>query len=139
MNTNKILLGGVAGGIAFFFLGWVIYGMLFADLIAQHSNNSLMRPMEEFVWWAMIASNLVNAILLAIIMSWSNISGFGGGLKVGAIVGLLFGVSMDLSFYAMSTMYVDMTGIVIDVIAFTIMTGLSGGVIGWVMSMGKKD
>ncbi len=31
METNKILLGGLAGGVAFFLLGWVIYGILLMD------------------------------------------------------------------------------------------------------------
>ena len=28
--------------------------------------------MEEFVWWAMILSNLTAGILFAVIISWSN-------------------------------------------------------------------
>jgi len=139
MNTNKILLGGIVGGVVFFFLGWLIYGMLLADFMEAHSNSCAMRPMEDFIWWAMIASNLASAILLSIVFSWSNITGFAGGLKTGAIIGLLIGLSIDLSFYSMSTTFADMSALVIDILAYTVMTGIAGGVIGWVMTMGKKE
>ena len=139
MNTNKILLGGIVGGVVFFFLGWLIYGMLLADFIESHGNSCAMRPMEEFIWWAMIASNLFSALLLAIIFSWSNTAGFAGGLKTGAIVGLLVGLSIDLSFYSMSTMLSDMTALLVDILVYTVTTALAGGVIAWVMTMGKKE
>ncbi len=139
MNTNKILLGGIAGGIAFFFLGWVIYGMLLADFMASHGNQCAMRPMEEFIWWAMIVSNILGGILLAVILSWAGKSGLTEGLKVGAIVGILLGLSMDLNFYSMTIMFLDISGMIVDVISYTVMSAIGGAVVGWVMGMGKKQ
>ena len=138
MNTNKILLAALAGGITYFFLGWLIYGILLADYMAAHGNQCAMRPMEEFVWWAMIVSNLVGSLFLAIIISWSNNASLAGGLKVGALVGILLGISIDLSFYSMSTMFTDMGAVVADVSAYTVMSAIGGAVIGLILGMGKK-
>ncbi len=138
MNTNKVLLGGIVGGLAFFLLGWLIYGMLLGDFMTAHGNQCAMRPMEEMIWWAIIASNVVGALLLAVILDWSNRTGLAEGAKVGAIIGLLLGLSMDLSFYSMSTLFLDLQGLIVDILIYTIMSAIAGAVIGWVMAMGKK-
>jgi len=31
MNTRKFLIAGISGGIVYFLLGWLIYGMLLND------------------------------------------------------------------------------------------------------------
>ena len=33
MNYKKIIIGGIAGGIAYFFLGWLVYGILLANFM----------------------------------------------------------------------------------------------------------
>jgi hypothetical protein len=94
--------------------------------------------MEEMVWWALILSNLAFGFLLAVICSWSGTTRLMDGAKVGAIIGLLLGLSMDLGFYAMTTMYSNLTAIFIDIIAYTAMSAIVGAVVAWIMGMGKK-
>lgn len=139
MKTNKILLGGLAGGVAFFFLGWLIWGILLYDYTSANMNQCASRPMGEMVWWAMIVSNLAFGLLLAVIFAWSNISGFFAGLKAGAVIGLLMSISIDLSFWSMTTMFSGMTALVADIIAYTVVTALIGAIVGWVMGTGKKS
>ena len=138
MKTNKILLGGLAGGVAFFLLGWLIYGMVMMDYMMANQNQCAMRPMEEMIWWSLILSNIIWALTYAVIFSWANITGFANGLKSGAIIGLLIGASIDLSFYSMSTMFNSLTPVGVDIIATTVMSGIGGGIIAQVMGMGKK-
>lgn len=138
MNLNKILLSGIAGAIAMFFLGWLIYGMALNNYMATHGNQCAMLPMEEFKWWSMIVSNLAAAILFALILTWSNRSGAAEGAKIGAVTGLLFGISIDLSIYSMSSMFADLAHVCVDVAAFTVMSSLTAAVVGWVLAMGKK-
>jgi len=137
MNTNKIIIGGIAGGIAFFLLGWLIYGMLLMDYFMANQNQCVMRPMEDMVWWAMIASNLVSGLLVATIFSWANIKGMMAGAKTGAILGLLLGASLDLGFYGMSSMFSSVSAMFVDIIAYTVMAAIAGAVVGWTMGMGK--
>ena len=42
MNTKNFIIGGIAGGIINFFLGWIFYGMLFKDLYPQTGNENLL-------------------------------------------------------------------------------------------------
>lgn len=139
MKTNKIVIGSLVGGIAFFFLGWIVYGMFLMNFMKEHQNQCAMRPMEEMIWWPLILGNIVWALAYAVIFSWSNITSFAGGLKAGIIIGFLIGASFDLSFYSMSTMFSSLTAVVVDILAGTAMSGIGGGIIATVMGMGKKE
>ena len=138
MKTNKILFGALAGGVALFLLGWVIYGILLMDYSMANYNQCMNRPMMEMVWWAMIASNLALGFLLATIFSWSNTTGAMAGAKTAGIIGLLLGISMDLGFYSMTTMYASLSVILVDVIAYIVYLAIAGAVIAWVMGRVKK-
>jgi len=137
MNTNKILMGGIAGAVAFFLLGWLVYGMLLMDFMTANTNQCAMKPMADMTWWAIILSNLISALLLAMIFSWSNISGMAAGAKTAAIIGLMMSLSHAFSSYAMSTMYNDMTTMLVLAVAHTVIYTIAGAVIAWVMGMSK--
>ena len=138
MQTNKILLGGVAGGVALFLLGWVIYGILLMDYATTNYNQCMNRPNMEMIWWALILSNLAYGVLIAYLFSRTGTTGFIGGAKLGAIIGILLSVSIDLGYYSMTTMYTHPSAIVVDIIAYTIYIAIAGAVIAWVMGMVKK-
>jgi hypothetical protein len=138
MKTNKILLGGIAGGVAYFLLGWIVYGVLLIDFTTANYNQCAMRPMQDMIWWALVLSSLAFGFLLSIVFGWSNTTGLMAGAKVAAIIGILLSLFNDLSFYAMSNMYSNLITVVVDIIVFTIMSSVAGIVVAWVMSMGKK-
>jgi hypothetical protein len=139
MNMNKILVGGIVGGIAFFLLGWLIYGIILMDFMAANSNQSIMRPMDQMIWWALILANFAWGFLLAVIFGWSSTSGWMAGAKKGAIIGLIMALAIDLSYYAMSTMYSSMTTVCVDVLATVVMVAIGGAIIAWAMGMVRKE
>ncbi|MDP1727836.1 MAG: hypothetical protein Q8M15_13710 [Bacteroidota bacterium] len=138
MNLNKILLGGVVGGVLYFLLGWLFYGVLAADYYAANTNQCMMKPMEQMNMLAMILSNLAGGFLVAVILDWAKAADMMAGAKIAGIAGLLMCLSFDLSFYSMSTMYSNITVLIIDVIAWSVMTAVVGGVVAMVMNMGNK-
>lgn len=138
MKANKILLGGISGGVTFFLLGWVVYGMLLQGYTTANYNQCASRPMEEMIWWAMIVSNLAFGFLLSVVFSWSNTTGIAAGAKVGGIIGLLVAGSMDLGMYAMTSMFSSLTPMFVDIIAYSVMSVIAGAIVGAVMGMGKK-
>ena len=137
MNTNKILKGGIAGGVAFFLLGSVVYGMLLKDFMAANTNSCANRPETEFIWWALVVSNFCWGFILAFIFGWSNVSSVAGAVKMSAIFGLLIGLCFDMLFYSMTTMYSNITMVIVDVLIGTVMNVIGGAIIAAVM-IGKK-
>ena len=138
MKTSKIVLGGIAGAVTFFLLGWLVYGILLKDYAAANYNQCAARPMEQMIWWAMILSNLAYGLLLSIVFSWSNMKGILVGAIVGGIIGLLIAISMDLSMYSMSTMFSNHTAVCVDIIAYTVMSAIGGLVVALVMGIIKE-
>ena len=140
MKSNKFLLGGIVGGIAYFLLGWVVWGMLLKDFMNQHSTEgarAIMRADKDMIWWAMIVGNLAFGFLLSFVCSKSNVKTPGGGAATGAIIGLLACIAFDTMMYSMMNMS-DTTLILVDMVASIVVGSIVGAVIGWVNGMGAK-
>jgi hypothetical protein len=133
MKTQKILIGTLVAGVAMLFLGWLIYGKLLADYMHENCDSSSARPMEQMVWWAMIASNLVWGLLLALILNWSGSNGAMSGAKTGVIVGFLAALGFDLGMYSMTTMFTNHNVIIVDSLAYAVLFAVSGLLAGWIM------
>ncbi|MDQ3142898.1 MAG: hypothetical protein M3Q56_11705 [Bacteroidota bacterium] len=130
MNSNKILIGGLIGGVVFFLLGWLIYGIIFKEAMASPIPG-FMKPESEFIWPAMILSNLIWGYLFAYIFGkWGSISTAMGGAIAGATIGGMISLSYNLGFYAMSNMF-TLNTMLMDVVIATIMSAIVGAVIGW--------
>ena len=139
MNTNKLLLSGVAGGVAFFLLGFLVYGVLLMKFFEANAGTATGVMKEPMDWWALILGNLAWGFLLAVIcLRWANISTFATGLRAGAIIGLLTGLSFDLMIYGTSNLSF-LTGTIVDVLIFTALSAVAGGVVGLVIGMGKSN
>lgn len=134
MNTQKLALGGLAGGIIYFLLGYVFYELLLKDFFA---NNGMSANMDAMVWWAMIAGNLVAGLLLTYILSKAGVATPGRGATMGFIVGLLMGLSFDLIMYGLGQ-GISKKGIAADVAVGAVMSAIAGAVIAWILGSGKK-
>ena len=130
--NKQTLLGTLAGGIAFFLLGWVIYGMLLMTYMSENSNSGIWRSESDMIWWALIASNFLWAYLISLVCDWSNTNGFAGGMQKGLLLGLVSALGMDIGLYANTTFYSSLTPVIVDVIAISIMSGIVGGIIGMI-------
>jgi hypothetical protein len=139
MNTNKILLGGLLGGIAFFLLGWVVYGIVLMDFMRNSYNQCAMNPEGQMVWWALILSNFAYSFLLALIFSWTNTKGWKSGALIAGIIGLLMSSYYDLSMYSMSSMFKGLDVMVMDILIATVFAAVIGAIVALAMDLGKKE
>jgi len=137
MDFKKLLLGGITGGIAFFFLGWLIYGMLLMNFMAAHPGTvgNVDRAQPDFMY--LIIGNLFMGLLMAYIFVRANVNSLAGGLVTGGIVGLLIAVGYDCMMYA-TTNIISKTAMAADVAAMTVMSAIVGAIVGLVLGMGKK-
>lgn len=140
MDTKKLLMGTIVGGIAYFFLGWIIYGMALMSVMAEYSNTACMRAEADMVWWALILSCFASAALItSIFLKVGNVSSFGSGAQLGAMISFLVSASMDLGMYSMTTSFTGLTGIVIDVVAATVMGAVVAGIIAVIIGRGSSQ
>lgn len=136
MNTKKFLVGGIVGGVVYFLLGWVVYGMLLKDFMHDNMGTAqgVMKAEDQFVWWAMIVGHMAIGFLLSYVLARTNTNSFGGGLATGGIIGLLMCLGYDAIMYGVSNLMTT-TGMMGDIGASTVMAAITGAVIGIVNGM----
>ncbi|MFZ4401609.1 MAG: hypothetical protein ACOYO1_16380, partial [Bacteroidales bacterium] len=76
--------------------------------------------------------------LLSVIFNWSNTNGLLSGAKIGGIIGFILAISMDFSIYSMSTTFLNISAVFVDIIAYGLMTAIAGALVAWVMGMVKE-
>ena len=139
MDIKKWFIGGITGGILYFFLGWLVYGILLTDFMAKHPGltGNIERAEADMLYLYLIIGNLALGFLLAYIFVKSNTNSLTAGLVTGGVFGLLLSVSYDSMMYATTTI-VSKTAMAADVAAMTVMSAIVGAIVGMVMGMGKK-
>ena len=138
---TRVLAATVAGGIAFFVLGFVLYGLILDPMVMRPNMVTYAGLMKETpTWIPLILSNFVSAFLLAYIFDkWATISTFIGGLKGGAIVWFLISLAYQLMFVAFMNLSKNYIPPIADVAGSIVMGAIGGGVIGQVLGMMKKE
>jgi hypothetical protein len=140
MDSKKFLIGTLVGGISFFLLGYLIYGMALSGFFMNHSiaPAGAMKAMSEFVWWALIVGNLAGGALLTwVLLKIGGVLSFGNAFGTGAAIGFFMALSMNLIRYATGNS-VDLTATLADVGVATLLNGIVAGIIGAVLGMGAR-
>ena len=95
MKIKNFLLAGIAGGAAYYLLGWLFYGMLFKEYFGGGDPNMTFITLGCFSFGFMFSYALVNL---------GNFTTLASGLKVGAILGFFFALTADFFMEAHSSM-----------------------------------
>lgn len=130
--NSKTLIAGLIGGIVFFLLGWLIFGILLSGPMESYSNMNCIRPEAEMNIPLVAVANLIWGFLFAYIFSkWPSVNSFGTGALQGAIISVLIGLSMDLFIYAFTTLSTSLAVAAFNVVGNAVVGAIGGGVIGW--------
>lgn len=139
MNT-KVLLAAVAGAVATFLTGWVLYGMLLKGYYDENTSaaaRSVSRG-ENVVMWAIFGGGFAWALLLAMIFDrWANIRTLQAGAMAGAWIGFLIALGSNLFFYG-SMDAMTLSASLVDCLVNAVQGAISGAVVGFVLGYGNK-
>ena len=137
----RIAAATIAGGVVFFILGFLIYGLVLDPLVMKPNMNEFPGLTKEMpLWVPLVLANMVSALLLAYIFDvWAGVRTFAGGLKAGAIVYFLMSLSFQLLFIAFWNLTKNYVPNAADVVASTVMGAIGGGVVGLVLGMMNKN
>lgn len=135
MNT-RVLLAGLASGVAGFLLGWVIFGMLLMDYFEAGviHYEGLHKPEEEMNLGLVFLANLLFGLMLAWVCDKSGSRSAGSGFVAGAVVGFGVYASMSIMFLAFMNWYTGMSVAVVEILANTVWSALMGAVAGLVLA-----
>ena len=139
MNT-KVLLAALAGGVATFLLGWLLYGIALKGFFESNMGTAtgVMRGEEDMQLWAVFVGNVAWSLLLALLYSrWAAITTFMSGATAGAWIGFLMALGYDMIGFGTTNMG-TLTAALVDPIVNAVLGAVAGGVVGWVLGTGKK-
>lgn len=137
--NSKVLFGGLAAGVAFFLLGWLLYGMLLMDTMDSYAGPAAEAASKgenvDMLWLAI--GNLAMGFLVAMAAGWAGATNATSGAMVGFWIGLLVSIGVDGMILGTTNMMTP-TGMVIDVLVFTVISVVAGAVAGMVMGMSGR-
>lgn len=130
---KSTILGTLVGGVSFFLLGWLIFGLLLTGGMYSSETNSNIRPESDMIWWAMVLSNFIWAYFITWVIEIRGSQGAIPGMMTGLYIGLLMTLAFDLGMYAMSTMFPSGKDMVMDIVANSLLCAVVGLIIGLVV------
>ncbi len=134
MDIKRLLIGTVAGGIALFILGYVIWNMLFTDFFAANAGSVTGVAKDPQVMWAIAVGTLSYAALITLALGTrAGSTTIVEGLKVGAIVGFLMWFSADMIFYGIWNVE-NLTAATVDSLLELVRGAIGGAVIAAVLA-----
>lgn len=100
MITQRLLIGTLVGAVVFTLVGYLTYGVLFADFFANNGGSATGVQRDPFDFVSLVAGQVVFGALLTIILIWASAANVMQGVKIAFVTGLLFFLGIDLTLYA---------------------------------------
>ncbi len=133
MDTKQFVIGTLAGGIALYLVGYLIWGMAFADFFAANAGSATGVARESSLVWAVVLGHFSLAALVTLAVgSQAGASTILDGLKIGAIVGFLVWFGVDFIRFGLYNVS-NLTATIVDPLLETVRTGIGGAVIAAVL------
>lgn len=99
MKIQKLAIGAIAATVVLFLLDWLWYGMIMKDSM----NDTNARPEPDFMWLT-ISYIIFSVAFVSIYLAWSGGSSkVSAGLNFGLWTGILIGLGLNLTWFAVST------------------------------------
>lgn len=138
MMSTKAFIAGLLGGVLAFIMGGFIFGFLLNDFIQGEMTADIARAQEDIIWWAMILGHLCVGFLFAYIYErHTSIRSFSKGALVGAVIGLFMaGIFNFIDYGSLDTM--TLTGELVDLLVVTIVSGVVGGFVAFMLGRSKQ-
>jgi hypothetical protein len=134
MDIKKLLLGGLIGGISALIVGYLLFGIILADYMAENAAHT---KEPDMVW--LVAGHLVYGILMTYIFSkWAGIKTAITGAKAGALIALLGGLAFNWIWHGVSDMFPGgCVATLLDAAGGAVVWAIGGAAIGWFLGRGE--
>jgi hypothetical protein len=136
--STKVLLATLAGAVAAFLFGWIVFGVLLEDFYKSNTPvfEGLMKSPPNLI--VIFLSNLVNAFLLAYIFNrWAGIRTAVEGAQAGFIIFAITSLAFDLMMYATMNMLTPLV-MVVDVVGSGAFGAVTGAVVAVILGSRKN-
>lgn len=137
MNVQKVILATVAGALALFAGGTLIYTVLGGGPVLTAGPTGSTATLEAYRLEYIVAFELLIALLVAIVFErWANIRTFSTGAINGAWMVAIIALVVQLD-YMTNTDITNLTGVLFFGATSAIRGAIAGGLIAWVLGRGQ--
>ena len=130
--NSKTLIAAVLGGIALFVMTVLIYALLLPGFF----TTSFERAETLFLY--IVLGEFVFGYVIACVFSQTDTSTVADGAKVGAILGFLIFLGLNLIMYGAYEMAKLSTNL-LDALVGAVQFGVAGAVVGWYLGRGTSE
>lgn len=133
MDTKRLVIGTIVGGITLHVVGYLIFGLAFAQFFAANVGSATGVAREPQLWWAVALGNLSLGTLMTLAVGTrAGSRAIGEGAKIGAIVGFLVWFGVDFILYGI-TNNSNLTATIADPLLEIVHGGTAGAAIAAVL------
>lgn len=130
--TTKTLFAGLAGGVALFGMGSLIYILLLPEFFAVASAKSS----PQFLY--IVLGEIAFGMMMAMVFSRTGVTTMVLGAKHGAFLGGMIALGMGLIFFGAYD-FAGMDYWIGEVVAWAVRWGVAGAVIGQMLDVKKEE
>lgn len=139
MDTKRLAIGTIVGGITLYLMGYVIFELVAGDFYAANRGPASGAFRDAPIQWPLIVSALGYAALITLgLLSAGRGLTVARGAIIGAVIGFLAWLQADLIFYSYTTIRPLVVSIV-DPLLEIIHTGIAGAVIAMALAKVPKS
>ncbi len=133
MDVKRFLIGTIAGGVALYATGYLIFVVIFGNFYAANIGSATGVDRSTQIQWAEALASLAYAALIMFTMgNRLEAMTFGVGARIGALVGFLLWLTADFVFYG-ATNIATLTRTIVDPLLEFVHGGIGGAVIAAVL------
>jgi len=136
MDSKRFVTGSIVGGIVLFLAGYVIFNIILRSFYDANMGSATGVPRDPPFLWAIALGCVANAALICYAMGARAATGLAGGIKVGAVVGLLLWMTADFISYG-SMNVTTLTAALVDALMGAVHGAIGGAAIGFLVSKMK--
>jgi hypothetical protein len=133
VDTKRLVIGTVVGGITLHVVGYLIYELALAGFFDANAGSATGVARDAQLMWAVALGNLALAALVTLAVGTRPGSATViGGFRIGAIVGFLMWFGVDFIHYGITNIW-NLTATIVDPLLEAIHVGIAGAVIAAVL------
>jgi hypothetical protein len=143
LTTTRFVVAALGTALVNLALHAAAFALFLKDFYRAHPPGAeafvrqLHRGPDQLVAWAMVVTSLTMGLFIATVMRWSRAETVVAGLKLGAIVGVLFWSAVNSGLYASSHLF-SLPSALVDTVCSALCMTLAAAFSVWAMRMAAR-
>jgi hypothetical protein len=124
MINRRMLVGGIAGALIYFSLGWVADNLFLDNFLSAHQGLAMQTERPGLMHTYSILSALISGFMLSFVLTRINSRSVSRSVIYGAFLGFCVKAGVYFHMYAHTTVF-SRSGILAETLTFSLLSGIA--------------